>query len=78
MINILSRLKAQQPIEKSIASASLLAYIAVQKYNDALPLYRQSAMLKRIGIELDRTNMANWTGFCSFKTCIPTIHGGHD
>lgn len=56
--------KPKQPIEKSIASPSLLAYVAVQKYADALPLYRQSEMFKRIGIELDRTNMANWMVKC--------------
>lgn len=48
------------PIEKSIASPGLLAHVAVSKYCDALPLYRQSDMFKRIGIELDRTNLANW------------------
>ena len=56
--------KPQQPIEKSIASPGLLAYIATSKYADALPLYRQSEMFKRIGIELDRTNMANWMVRC--------------
>ena len=56
--------KPKQPIEKSIASPSLLAYIAVQKYADALPLYRQSEQFKRIRIELDRTNMANWMLKC--------------
>lgn len=50
----------KQPIEKSIASPSLLAFVATQKYVDALPLYRQSEMFKRIGIELDRTNLAIW------------------
>ncbi len=48
------------PIEKSIASPGLLAYVATQKYCDALPLYRQTEMFKRIGIHLDRTNLANW------------------
>ena len=43
-----------------MASPGLLAYIAVQKYCDALPLYRQSEILKRAGFELDRTNLANW------------------
>lgn len=52
--------KPRQPIEKSIASPGLLAYIAVQKYCDALPLYRQSAIFKRIGVELERTNLSNW------------------
>jgi len=58
--HIITASKPKQPIEKSIASPGLLAYIAVQKYADALPLYRQSEMFKRIGIALDRTNLANW------------------
>ncbi len=60
--HIVTANKPKQPIEKSIASPSLLAFVATQKYADALPLYRQSEMLKRIGIELHRTNLANWTG----------------
>jgi len=60
--HIITASKPKQLIEKSIASPGLLAYIAVQKYADALPLYRQSEMLKRIGNTLDRTNLANWTG----------------
>ncbi|TVZ37641.1 transposase [Alteromonadaceae bacterium 2753L.S.0a.02] len=62
--HIVTAAKPKQPIEKSIASPGLLAFIAVQKYGDALPLYRQSEMFKRIGIELDRTNMANWMVKC--------------
>lgn len=34
--------------------------MAVQKYCDALPLYRQTAIFKRLGIELDRTNLSHW------------------
>ncbi|WP_317928420.1 IS66 family transposase zinc-finger binding domain-containing protein [Halioxenophilus sp. WMMB6] len=60
--HIVTAAKPKQPIEKSIANPGLLAYIAVQKYADALPLYRQSEMFKRIGIALDRTNLANCTG----------------
>jgi len=52
--------KPKQPIEKSIASPGLLALIATQKYCDALPLYRQSDIFKRLGISLDRSNLANW------------------
>lgn len=36
--------KPAQPIEKSIASPGLLAHIAIQKYADALPLYRHDCM----------------------------------
>lgn len=56
--------KPKQPIEKSIASPGLLAHIAIQKYADALPLYRQSEIFKRSGIALDRTNLANWMIKC--------------
>ena len=52
--------KSKQPIEKSQASAGLLAYIAVSKYADSLPLYRQSNILSRFGIEMNRTTLANW------------------
>jgi len=49
-----------QPIPKSNASPELLAYIAVSKYQDALPLYRQEAIFKRLGIHLPRNTLANW------------------
>lgn len=56
--------KPKLPIEKSIATPGLLAYISVSKYCDALPLYRQIEIFKRIGIELDRTSLANWMIKC--------------
>lgn len=49
-----------QPIPKSLASPGLLAHISVSKYQDALPLYRQETILKRIGVELPRATLANW------------------
>jgi transposase len=58
--HIVTAKKPKQPIEKSIASPGLLAFVATQKYCDALPLYRQSEIFKRLGIELDRSNLANW------------------
>ena len=58
--HLITAKKPAQPIEKSIASPGLLAYIAVSKYCDALPLYRQINIFKRIGVELDRTTLANW------------------
>ena len=56
--------KPKQAIEKSQASAGLLAYIAVSKYADSLPLYRQSSILGRFGIEMDRSTLANWMVKC--------------
>jgi transposase len=69
--------KPKQPIEKSIASAGLLAYVATQKYCDALPLYRQSEIFKRAGLALDRTNLANWM-IRSGQLVQPLINLLHD
>lgn len=49
-----------QPIPKSNASSGLLAHIAVAKYQDALPLYRQQQIFKRMDIDLPRNTLANW------------------
>jgi len=56
--------KPKQAIEKSQASSGLLAYIAVSKYADSLPLYRQSTILGRFGIEMNRSTLANWMIKC--------------
>jgi transposase len=56
--------KPKQPIEKSQASAGLPSYIAVSKYADSLPLYRQSTILSPFGIEMNRTTLANWMIKC--------------
>jgi transposase len=50
------------PIERGQAGAGLLAHILVGKYCDHLPLYRQSGIYAREGIELDRATMAAWVG----------------
>jgi len=49
-----------QPIPKGLASPTLLAHVAVSKYADGLPLYRQEAMFRRLGIDLPRASLANW------------------
>lgn len=51
---------APQPIPKSLASPGLLAHVAVSKYQDALPLYRQEQILQRIGVDMPRATLANW------------------
>ncbi|MCP4040388.1 MAG: IS66 family transposase [Gammaproteobacteria bacterium] len=47
-----------QPIPKSIASPGFLAHVAVAKYQDSLPLYRQEKILQRIGVEIPRATLA--------------------
>jgi len=51
----------KQILEKSNASPGLLAQIITAKFVDALPFYRQEKQFARLGYELSRTNMANWT-----------------
>lgn len=52
--------KPPQPIERSNASPGLLAYVATAKFCDALPLYRQSSIFERFGIQIPRATLANW------------------
>lgn len=47
-------------IPQSYASAELLAQIAIAKYCDHLPLYRQEKIYARDGIGLTRQVMADW------------------
>jgi len=49
-----------QPIPKSLAAPGLLAHVAISKYGDGLPLYRQEKMLQRIGIDVPRATLAHW------------------
>ena len=52
--------KPAQPIPRSFASASLLAYIIVAKFMDSLPLYRQEVIFKRLSIDISRATLSNW------------------
>lgn len=47
-------------IPKGIAGDTLLSLIIVSKYCDAIPLYRQERICARQGLNLSRTDMANW------------------
>ena len=53
------------PIPKGIATASLLAYILISKYQYALPLYRLEQMFANYGIEISRKTMADWVIRCA-------------
>lgn len=53
-----------QPIPKSNASPGTIAHIVISKYQDALPLYRQEAILNRSGIDMPRNTLANWMIKC--------------
>jgi transposase len=51
-----------RPIARGLAGPGLLAHVLVSKYTDHLPLYRQSAIYAREGIDLDRSTLADWVG----------------
>jgi transposase len=50
------------PIRRGRATAALLAHVLVAKYADHLPLYRQSEIYARDGVELGRSTLADWVG----------------
>jgi transposase len=51
---------ASRPIARGMAGPGLLAHVLVSKYADHLPLYRQSEIYARQGVELDRSTLADW------------------
>ena len=54
-----------RPIDKGIASASLLSYILVSKFIDHLPFYRQIQMFKRdFGWEVSSSTLNDWMAAC--------------
>ena len=54
-----------RPIERGLAGPGLLAHVLVSKYCDHQPLYRQSEMYAREGVELERSTLADWVGATS-------------
>ena len=51
-----------RPIERGRPGPGLLAHVLVNKYADHCPLYRQSQIFAREGIDLDRSTLADWVG----------------
>jgi transposase len=51
-----------RPIARGLAGPSFLAHVLVSKYADHLPLYRQSQIYAREGLDLDRSTLADWVG----------------
>lgn len=49
-------------VDAALPTEALLAHVAVSKYADGLPLYRQEVIYARDGVELSRSLMAAWMG----------------
>jgi len=61
-----------RPIARGLAGPGLLAHVLVAKYSDHLPLYRQSEMYEREGVEIERSTLADWVGGAS-RTLEPLV-----
>lgn len=49
-------------IDKGLPTEALLAQLTVAKYDDHLPLYRQSEMFARQGVQIARSTLSQWSG----------------
>lgn len=62
---VVTATKPAAPIDKGLPGPGLLAHVAVSKYGDHLPLYRQEGIFQRQGVELSRKTMADWMRQCA-------------
>jgi len=51
-----------QPIDKGLPAPGLLSHVAIGKFLDHQPLYRQESQCARMGVALARSTMAGWLG----------------
>ena len=56
---------ADAGIERGKPGPGLVAHVLCAKYCDHLPLYRQSDIYAREGVEIARSTMADWVGRAS-------------
>lgn len=56
---------ASRPIARGMAGAGLLAHVITSKFADHIPLYRQSEIYARDGVELERSTLAGMVGSCA-------------
>jgi transposase len=52
-------------IERGLAGPALLAHVLVAKYADHCPLFRQSEIYARQGVDIGRSTLAGWVGAAS-------------
>jgi transposase len=50
------------PTPRGLATPAMLAHVLVLKYCDHVPLYRQSEIYARDGLDLDRSTLGGWVG----------------
>jgi transposase len=73
---VISAPMPMQVIDKRLAGPGLLAQVAVNKYSDHVPLYRQQQIFARSGIELASSTLAGWVGAIG-EVPAPLTHAMH-
>lgn len=63
----------ERVIAGGLATPGLLAQVIVSKYCDHTPLYRQSRIFARHGMELERSTLAGWVGGACWW--LDALHG---
>lgn len=53
-------------IEGGLPTEGLIAHVMVAKFSEHMPLYRQSQVLARHGVTVDRSTLADWVGVAAW------------
>lgn len=61
-----------RPIPRSMAGPGLLAHVLVSKFDDHVPLYRQSEIFARMGADIPDSTLVDWSGG-AMKVLHPVI-----
>ncbi len=54
-------------LDLAVSASGRKTWVAIQKYADHLPLYRQEAIFARHGITLARSTLAEWLGHVGLR-----------
>src|SRR6267154_2483950 len=71
------RLRRLRAPSTAASGPGLLAHVLVSKYADHQPLYRQSEIYAREGVDLDRSTLAGWVGATS-ELLAPLVEAVRD
>jgi transposase len=61
-------------VEGGLSTEAFVADVVVSKYADHQPLYRQSQILARQGVKIERSTLAQWVGAASAELQPPHDH----
>jgi transposase len=50
----------ERPVDGGLPTEAMVVHVLVSKFCDSLPLYRQSQMLARQGVIIDRSTLSHW------------------